>query len=92
MTSKVLSGAFPGEAAPDVLVCLGDTAVQALLGQRDGILRARGKPYEYAYGSRTVPALATLNPDFQRIALIVIALLELDGKQMWCSTIFSRLL
>ncbi len=51
-------------AAPDVLVCLGDTAVQALLGQRDGILRARGKPYEYAYGSRTVPALATLNPDF----------------------------
>ena len=51
-------------AAPDVLVCLGDTAVQALLGQRDGIMRARGKPYEYAYGGRTIPTFAMLNPDF----------------------------
>ena len=50
--------------APDMLVCLGDTAVQALLGQRDGILRARGKAYEYAYGARMIPAFAMLNPDY----------------------------
>lgn len=50
--------------APDVLVCLGDTAVQALLGQRDGAMRARGKPYEYACGARILPAFAMLNPDF----------------------------
>lgn len=50
--------------APDMLVCLGDTAVQALLGQRDGILRARGKAYEYALGARTLPAFAMLNPDY----------------------------
>lgn len=51
-------------AGPDVLVCLGDTAVQALLGQRDGAMRARGKAYEYACGARIVPTFAMLNPDF----------------------------
>jgi DNA polymerase len=51
-------------AGPDVLVCLGDSAVQALLGQRDGILRARGKAYDYACGGRMIPAFAMLNPDF----------------------------
>lgn len=51
-------------AEPDVLVCLGDSAAQALLGQRDGILRARAKTHEYAAGARTLPAFAMLNPDY----------------------------
>ena len=50
--------------APDILVCIGGSSAQALLDQRDGILRLRGKWFDLACGSRTVPALATLHPAY----------------------------
>lgn len=51
-------------AAPDVLVCLGGPSAQTLLAQRDGILRLRGRWFDYAAGGRTIPALATLHPAY----------------------------
>ena len=50
--------------APDVLVCIGGSSAQALLDQREGILRLRGKWFEVASGSRVIPALATLHPAY----------------------------
>ncbi len=49
---------------PDVLVCLGGPSAQTLLAQRDGILRLRGRWFEFDSGRRTVPALATLHPAY----------------------------
>jgi DNA polymerase len=53
--------------APDVLVCFGEGAAQALLDVREGVLRARGKTHEFALDGaqgRMVPALIMLNPEF----------------------------
>lgn len=52
-------------AAPDILVCLGSSATQTLLGSRDGITRVRGRWFEYACeeGHR-VRALAMLHPAY----------------------------
>lgn len=49
---------------PDVLVCLGGPSAQALLGVREGILRTRGKWFDYETGRRTIRALATLHPAY----------------------------
>ena len=49
---------------PDILVCLGGPATQELLGARDGILRTRGRWFDYDTGSRTIRALATLHPAY----------------------------
>ncbi|MDJ1157820.1 uracil-DNA glycosylase [Chelatococcus sp. SYSU_G07232] len=49
---------------PDVLVCLGGPSAQALLGVRDGILKARGKWLTYETGRRTIRAIATLHPAY----------------------------
>lgn len=52
--------------APAALVCLGDGAAQALLGVREGVLRARGKAYEYtAPGAQAhaIPALVMVGPE-----------------------------
>jgi len=49
---------------PDVLVCLGGPSAQALLGVREGILRTRGKWFDYDTGRRTIRALATLHPAY----------------------------
>jgi len=56
-------------AAPDVLVTMGAPATQNLLGQREGILRLRGRWFDYQTGgndrpARTIPALATLHPAY----------------------------
>lgn len=51
-------------AAPDVLVCLGGPSAQTLLSQRDGILRLRGRWFDYEAAGRTIPALATLHPAY----------------------------
>lgn len=51
-------------AAPDVVVCLGGPSAQTLLGQKDGILRLRGRWFEISIGERTIPALATLHPAY----------------------------
>jgi DNA polymerase len=50
--------------APDVLVCIGAPSSQTILGQRDGILRLRGRWFDYDCAGRTVPALATLHPAY----------------------------
>ncbi|TVR09379.1 MAG: uracil-DNA glycosylase [Salinarimonadaceae bacterium] len=50
--------------SPDILVCLGGPAMQALLGVREGILKARGRWRSYDDGQRTIRALATLHPAY----------------------------
>lgn len=49
---------------PDILVCLGGPAAQALLGIREGVLKARGRWREYDAGKRRIRALATLHPAY----------------------------
>jgi uracil-DNA glycosylase len=51
-------------ANPDLLVCLGGPATQTLLGTRDGIMRARGRWFPYAIGTRDIRALPTLHPAY----------------------------
>jgi DNA polymerase len=53
---------------PDILVCLGGSSAQTLLHLKDGIMRARGKWYEYEIASgsttRRIRAFATLHPAY----------------------------
>lgn len=49
---------------PDVLVCLGGPAAQALLGVREGVLRIRGRWQHYTVGERQIQAMATLHPAY----------------------------
>jgi uracil-DNA glycosylase family 4 len=56
-------------AAPDFLMTMGAPATQNLLAQRDGILRLRGRWFDYQIedeygGKRVIPALATLHPAY----------------------------
>ncbi|HEY8564871.1 MAG TPA: uracil-DNA glycosylase [Beijerinckiaceae bacterium] len=52
-------------ASPDILVCLGGPAAQNLLNLKDGILKSRGRWYDYRTGDgRTIRALATLHPAY----------------------------
>ena len=51
-------------AAPDVLVCLGGPSAHTLLNQQDGILRLRGRWFDFSAGGKTIPALATLHPAY----------------------------
>lgn len=51
-------------AAPDVLVCLGGPSSQTMLGQREGILKLRGRWFDVQAGARRIPALATLHPAY----------------------------
>ena len=49
---------------PDVLVTLGNPSTQAVLGTREGIMRARGKWLEYDTGKRAIRAIATFHPAY----------------------------
>jgi uracil-DNA glycosylase family 4 len=49
---------------PDVLVTLGNPSTQALLGAREGIMRTRGKWFDYDTGSRAIRAIATFHPAY----------------------------
>ena len=49
---------------PDVLICLGDSAAQTLLGFREGITRSRGRWVEYDTGTRVIRAMATFHPAY----------------------------
>jgi uracil-DNA glycosylase family 4 len=49
---------------PDVLVTLGNPSTQSLLGTREGIMRARGKWFDYDTGTRTIRALPTFHPAY----------------------------
>jgi DNA polymerase len=51
-------------ADPDVLVCLGGPAAQALLGAKEGIKRTRGRWFAYPTGTREIRALATFHPAY----------------------------
>jgi DNA polymerase len=51
-------------SAPKILLTMGAPATQTLLGQKEGILRLRGRWFEYSMKGRTIPALATLHPAY----------------------------
>lgn len=51
-------------ADPDILVCLGGPAMQTLLGVKDGIMKTRGRWFDYDTGTRTIRALPTLHPAY----------------------------
>jgi uracil-DNA glycosylase len=51
-------------SAPKILLTMGAPATQTLLGQKEGILRLRGRWFEYAMGEHRIPALATLHPAY----------------------------
>jgi DNA polymerase len=49
---------------PDVLVTLGNPSTQTLLSTREGIMRTRGRWFDYDTGSRTIRALPTFHPAY----------------------------
>jgi uracil-DNA glycosylase len=51
-------------ANPDLLVCMGNPATQTLLGVKDGIMRTRGKWFNFHTGTREIRAIATFHPSF----------------------------
>lgn len=51
-------------SAPKILLTMGAPATQTLLGQKEGILRLRGRWFEYEMKGRKIPALATLHPAY----------------------------
>lgn len=51
-------------SAPEILFTLGAPATQTLLGQKEGILRLRGRWFDYSCGKRSIPALASLHPAY----------------------------
>lgn len=51
-------------AKPDFLVTMGAPATQNLLSQKDGILRLRGRWFEFESAGQKIPALATLHPAY----------------------------
>jgi uracil-DNA glycosylase len=51
-------------AAPEFLICLGGPSAQTLLQQREGVLKLRGRWFDYACGNRSIKALSTLHPAY----------------------------
>jgi DNA polymerase len=51
-------------ANPDILVCLGGPAAQALLGVKEGIKRTRGRWFTFHTGTREIRAIATFHPAY----------------------------
>ncbi|MDA9498308.1 uracil-DNA glycosylase [Bradyrhizobium sp. CCBAU 11357] len=49
---------------PDVLVTLGNPSTQTLLGTREGIMRTRGRWFDYDTGQRLIRALPTFHPAY----------------------------
>ena len=49
---------------PEVLVTLGNPSTQTLLSTREGIMRTRGKWFDYDTGTRTIRAMATFHPAY----------------------------
>lgn len=50
--------------APKLLVCLGASSAQTLLGLKEGITRTRGQWYDYALGDGAIKALPMLHPAY----------------------------
>ncbi|MEJ8571722.1 uracil-DNA glycosylase [Microbaculum marinum] len=51
-------------ADPDVIVFLGGAAAKEMLNRSEGILKMRGKWFDYDTGRRTIRAIATLHPAY----------------------------
>lgn len=51
-------------ADPDVLVLLGGASAKELLDRKEGILKLRGKWFDFDTGRRTIRAIATLHPAY----------------------------
>lgn len=49
---------------PDVIVCLGKPSSQAVLELKDGIMKTRGRWYNYETGKRTIRAMPTFHPAY----------------------------
>lgn len=49
---------------PDLLVTLGNPSTQTLLKTRDGIMRTRGRWFDYDTGTRVIRALPTFHPAY----------------------------
>jgi DNA polymerase len=49
---------------PDVLVTLGNPSTQTLLSTREGIMKTRGKWFDYDTGTRSIRAIATFHPAY----------------------------
>src|SRR3954464_11390699 len=49
---------------PDLLVTLGNPSTQTLLSTREGIMRTRGRWFDYETGGRTIRALPTFHPAY----------------------------
>jgi uracil-DNA glycosylase len=49
---------------PRLLVCLGATPTQRLMGRSEGILKLRGRWFGFSSGERSIPLLATLHPAY----------------------------
>ena len=49
---------------PDVLVTLGNPSTQTLLSTREGIMKTRGRWFDYDTGTRMIRALATFHPAY----------------------------
>jgi uracil-DNA glycosylase family 4 len=49
---------------PDVLVTLGNPSTQTLLQTREGIMKTRGRWFDYDTGTRTIRAIATFHPAY----------------------------
>jgi DNA polymerase len=49
---------------PRFLVCLGNIPTQRLIGRSEGILKLRGRWFDFASGERSIPLLATLHPAY----------------------------
>jgi DNA polymerase len=49
---------------PRLLVCLGAIPTQRLIGRSEGILKLRGRWFDFASGQGSIPLLATLHPAY----------------------------
>lgn len=49
---------------PDVLVTLGNPSTQTLLSTREGIMKTRGRWFDYDTGTRIIRAIATFHPAY----------------------------
>ncbi len=49
---------------PDILVTLGNPSTQTLLQTRDGIMKTRGRWFDYDTGTRNIRAMATFHPAY----------------------------
>lgn len=49
---------------PDILVTLGNPSTQTLLSTREGIMKTRGRWFNYDTGTRSIRAMATFHPAY----------------------------